>query len=96
MEQRKKRFVPVVVRFDTEGNLRPLVIEFDEAHRYPCGSGPGCPTGCLSAGWRRRGSVHLPHSGKGNISLAGERCMVCRVKSLTKSLLLTDCITAVL
>ena len=35
MDERKKRYVPVVVRFDTEGKLRPLVIEFDEAHRYP-------------------------------------------------------------
>lgn len=34
MEQREKRYVPVVVRFDTEGNLRPLEIEFDEEHRY--------------------------------------------------------------
>lgn len=36
MEQRKKRFVPVVVRFDdTEGKLRPLVIEYDQEHKYP-------------------------------------------------------------
>jgi hypothetical protein len=33
--QRKKRYVPVVVRFDTEGQLRPLTIEFDEEHKYP-------------------------------------------------------------
>lgn len=33
--QRRKRYVPVVVRFDTEGQLRPLEIEFDEAHKYP-------------------------------------------------------------
>ena len=94
MEQRKKRFVPVVVRFDTEGNLRPLVIEFDEAHRYPVDR----VLDVRRAACQRVGGVgdHLPHSGKGNISLAGERCMVCRVKSLTKSLLLTDCITAVL
>ena len=25
----------MVVRFDTEGKLRPLVIEFDEEHKYP-------------------------------------------------------------
>lgn len=31
---REKRYVPVVVRFDTEGNLRPLEIDFDEEHRY--------------------------------------------------------------
>lgn len=35
MEQRKKRYVPVVVRFDTEGKLRPLVIEYDQEHKYP-------------------------------------------------------------
>ena len=33
-QQREKRYVPVVVRFDTEGNLHPLVIEFDEGHKY--------------------------------------------------------------
>ena len=33
--QREKKYVPVVVRFDTEGNLRPLTIEFDEEHKYP-------------------------------------------------------------
>lgn len=33
MERRKKRFVPVVVRFDTEGKLRPLVIEYDQEHK---------------------------------------------------------------
>lgn len=32
--QREKLYVPVVVRFDTEGNLRPLTIEFDEEHKY--------------------------------------------------------------
>ena len=31
---REKRYVPVVVRFDTEGQLRPLTIEFDEEHKY--------------------------------------------------------------
>lgn len=33
--QREKRYVPVVVRFDKEGQIRPLEIEFDEEHRYP-------------------------------------------------------------
>ena len=32
--QRKKRYVPVVVRFDAEGQLQPLTIEFDEDHKY--------------------------------------------------------------
>ena len=32
--KREKRYVPVVVRFDTEGQLRPLTIEFDEEHKY--------------------------------------------------------------
>ena len=35
MDKRRKQYVPVVVRFDTEGKLRPLVIEFDEEHKYP-------------------------------------------------------------
>lgn len=34
MEKREKRYVPVVVRFDTAGKMRPLVIEFDEEHKY--------------------------------------------------------------
>ena len=32
--QRKKRYVPVVVRFDVDGKLRPQIIEFDEEHKY--------------------------------------------------------------
>lgn len=35
MDKRRKQYVPVVVRFDTEGKLHPLVIEFDEEHKYP-------------------------------------------------------------
>ena len=35
MDQREKRYVPVIVRFDAEGKLRPLEIEFDESHKYP-------------------------------------------------------------
>ena len=33
--KREKRYVPVVVRFDEQGQLRPLTIEFDEGHKYP-------------------------------------------------------------
>ena len=32
--RREKRYVPVVVRFDAEGQIRPLEIEFGEAHKY--------------------------------------------------------------
>lgn len=35
MEKREKRYVPVVVRFDQEGKMRPLVIEFEEGQKYP-------------------------------------------------------------
>ena len=35
MDKRRKQYVPVVVRFDTKGKMRPLVIEFDEDHKYP-------------------------------------------------------------
>lgn len=35
MRQREKRYVPVVARFDAEGRLRPLLIEFGEGHSYP-------------------------------------------------------------
>lgn len=35
MEEREKRYVPVIVRFEADGKLRPLEIQFDEAHRYP-------------------------------------------------------------
>lgn len=30
----EKRYVPVIVRCDADGKLRPLEIEFDEAHKY--------------------------------------------------------------
>ena len=29
-----KKFVPVIVRFDEEGHCRPLIIEFDDFHKY--------------------------------------------------------------
>lgn len=32
--EREKRYMPVLVRFDREGTMRPMVIEFDEAHKY--------------------------------------------------------------
>ncbi len=35
MERREKRYVPVVVRFDITGKMRPVLIEFDEEHKYP-------------------------------------------------------------
>lgn len=35
MEEREKRYVPVIVRFEADGKLRPLAIQFDEAHSYP-------------------------------------------------------------
>ena len=34
MDAREKRYVPVVVRFDTTGKMRPVLIEFDEEHKY--------------------------------------------------------------
>ena len=33
--EREKKYVPVIVRFDVDGKLRPLEIEFDEEHKYP-------------------------------------------------------------
>lgn len=35
MEEREKKYEPVVVRFDQTGKMRPLVIEFEEGQRYP-------------------------------------------------------------
>ena len=32
--EREKRYMPVLVRFNQEGTMRPMVIEFDEAHKY--------------------------------------------------------------
>lgn len=32
--ERTKKFVPVIVRFEADGKLRPQVIEFDEDHKY--------------------------------------------------------------
>jgi len=33
--ERKKKYVPVIVRFEAEGKLRPLMIEFDGNRKYP-------------------------------------------------------------
>lgn len=33
--ERKKKYVPVIVRFEAEGKLCPLMIEFDGNHKYP-------------------------------------------------------------
>lgn len=33
-EKRTKKFVPVIVRCDEEGKLRPLVIEFERDKKY--------------------------------------------------------------
>lgn len=32
--EREKRYVPVVVRFDQNGKIRPLEIEFDDGEKY--------------------------------------------------------------
>lgn len=34
MEEREKKYVPVVVRFDQDGKMRPLEIEFDDGETY--------------------------------------------------------------
>ena len=63
--EREKRYVPVIVRFDADGKLRPLEIEFDESHKYG-----------LPERGRRWGPLHLHDSGQGNLPLDGERAMV--------------------
>ena len=35
MEQREKRYVPVLVRFEEDGKMRPMEIEFSEGQKYP-------------------------------------------------------------
>ena len=35
MDKREKKYVPVIVRFDEDGKLRPLVIEFEEGRKFP-------------------------------------------------------------
>ena len=32
--ERVKKYVPVLVHFDESGKMRPVMIEFDEGHRY--------------------------------------------------------------
>jgi len=34
MEQREKRYVPVLVHFDADGKMRPVEIEFDAEHTF--------------------------------------------------------------
>ena len=33
-ERRERKYVPVIVRFDAEGNMRPVLIEFDDSRKY--------------------------------------------------------------
>ena len=33
-ERRERKYVPVIVRFDVEGKMRPVLIEFDDNRKY--------------------------------------------------------------
>lgn len=33
-ERRERKYVPVVVRFDADGKMRPVLIEFDDSRKY--------------------------------------------------------------
>ena len=33
-ERRIRKYVPVVLRVNEDGKIRPLVVEFDESHKY--------------------------------------------------------------
>lgn len=75
--KREKRYVPVVVRFDAEGQLRPLTIEFDEGHKYPVDKVLDvCRAACQTVGGVG-GALYHPHSGAGTASLAGKEQVVC-------------------
>lgn len=50
---RKEKYVPVIVRFEAEGRLRPLLIEFDESHKYPVDRGRSA-VGLRECRWGRR------------------------------------------
>lgn len=34
MDKREKKYVPVTVRFDVDGKLRPLIIEYEDGKEY--------------------------------------------------------------
>lgn len=34
MEIREKKYVPVIVRFDETGKLRPILIEYDDGRKF--------------------------------------------------------------
>lgn len=76
MDKRRKQYVPVVVRFDTEGKLRPLVIEFDEEHKYPVDK----VLDIRRAACQRVGGVgdpvHLPDQWTGDLPVDGEGSVV--------------------
>ena len=74
MDAREKRYVPVIVRFDSEGRMRPLEIEFDEAHKYPVDK----VLDVRRAACQSVGGVgdRYTDSRPGNLSLDGKRPMV--------------------
>ena len=50
-EIRDRKYIPVVVRFDEEGKMRPLLIEFDRENKYPVDMILDvCRAACESAG----------------------------------------------
>ena len=56
----EKRYVPVVVHFDTEGRLRPLEVEFDEEHKYAVERGAGRVPRRLPDSGGRGGALYCP------------------------------------
>ena len=84
MDQREKRYVPVIVRFDAEGKLRPLEIEFDKSHKYPVDKILDVRRAACPERGRCRGPLHLPHSRQGNLSMDGKREMVCLCQTMIR------------
>lgn len=76
MDQREKRYVPVIVRFDAEGKLRPLEIEFDEGHKYPVDKILDIRRAACQSVGRRGRPLHLHDPGAGDLPVDGKGALV--------------------
>ena len=64
---REKKYVPVLVRFDAEGKMRPVEIEFEEGQTFAVDRILDVRRAACRR--RRRRPLHLPDLGQGDVPL---------------------------